>query len=121
MRVLHATIGSALLLAALAGCSKSSDTPEPEAAPEPRVETPLPPPAPVAAEAPARAEPEPAQNSVDALPPEEAPSPDAQMLEDADAAGLTARSVAPPDVMSEPPADPLSAPPSGGLEGGATP
>ena len=110
-------------LALVAGCSEKHEAPEVKDAPaantvEPLpVETPEPAAAPVS-QAPVEKPPEPEQNAADALPPEEPLAPDAQTLEDADATGLTARSAAPPDVMSEPSPDPVGGLPTGGADGG---
>ena len=88
-----AMLGTALL----AGCSKQKETPEqtPEAnyVEEPAVQPEEAPP-PVAEPAPPKT-PDPAANIADILPPDEPVAPDAQMLEDADATGLTARMAAP--------------------------
>ena len=93
MRVLRGLIAVGLAGAVVAGCSKAGPEREPdmidnaaEAAPEPAP----PPPPQVEEKAPAPFV-EPVANTADALPPEEEPSREAQMLEDADATGLTAR------------------------------
>jgi hypothetical protein len=111
--------GCALALALLAGCSEKPQPRETDDfAAENVVEAPpLAPPPPVV-QAPVEKPPEPAENTADALPPEEPMAPDEQMLEDADAAGLTARTATPPDVVSEPSADPVAEPASGGLDSG---
>lgn len=108
MRILR---GASLLLLAtafVAGCSDQKPQPKEEnlidiTEPAPPIETP---PKPV------RPEPKPAEpvvNTVAADEPEEAISPDAQMLEDAEASGMTART-ARSDVVADAPADPLGAP-----------
>jgi type IV secretory pathway VirB10-like protein len=75
-----------LALSALAGCSRSNEPP-PE--PENDVEA-VEPPAPPVTEAPPVAAPTPASNIADAAP-EDNPGPDQQVLDDADATGMTAR------------------------------
>lgn len=82
----------ALVAALVTGCSKAGPEREPdiidnaaEAVPER-----APPPPPVVEKAPPPVV-EPIANTADALPPEEDPSRDAQMLEDAAATGLTER------------------------------
>ncbi len=80
------TLATAAL--ALAGCSRSEPEPEPtnttivqELPEEANMAEPLPEPTPT-----------PEQNLAEALPPEETPAPDAQMLDDASATGMTSRS-----------------------------
>ncbi|MBY9061586.1 hypothetical protein K7957_01395 [Sphingomonas yunnanensis] len=73
---------------AIAGCSREPEpapepTPSEEAVPTPEP-TPAPEPSPVAS-------PSDLTNNTAALPPEEKPAPDEQMLDDASATGMTAR------------------------------
>jgi outer membrane biosynthesis protein TonB len=108
MRILR---GASLLLVAtafVAGCSDQKPQPKEEnridiTEPAPPIETP---PEPVRPEP---KPPEPVVNTVAAAEPEEVITPDEQMLEDADASGMTART-APSDVVADAPADPLGAP-----------
>lgn len=102
----------ALGLLLLAGCSGSHDAPPPEdnlaadeiAEPQPLPEESRPAPPPEDRPAP---EPESAANVVEALPDEAPPTRDEQMMEDAAAAGMTARTT--PDVVTGPPSDPVGA------------
>ena len=77
---------AAALAFAVAGCSRSEPEAEPtnavviEELPEANMAEPLP-----------EATPTPEQNMAAALPAEEAPAPDAQMLDDASATGMTSR------------------------------
>lgn len=111
MRIARGVMVAMLGATLVAGCSERKPPPEDDAAnavPE------LPPPVPPRAEKePAEPKPppklpEPETNLADALPPEEPPSLDAQMAEDADASGLTAR-LPPADAAPAPVADPAAA------------
>lgn len=112
--------GCALGLLLLAGCSGSNDAPPPEdnlaadeiAEPQPLPEENMPAPPPEDRAAP---EPEPATNVAEALPSETPPTVDEQMLEDAAATGMTARTT--PDVVTAPPSDPVGAA-TNGLDSG---
>ncbi|MET0270408.1 MAG: hypothetical protein ABW173_08260 [Sphingomonas sp.] len=103
-------MGCALALALLAGCSRSNDTPAADETVVQNIAEPLPPiedtPPPEPAPPPPPVEID--RNVAEALPAEEPPSVDEQMREDAEAAGMTARSAS-PDVATDPSADPIGA------------
>jgi hypothetical protein len=91
------TLAAALSAASLTACSGSDREPAPvekdEGAPTPsRVEEPTPAPSAAEIESPPSARETPAANdSVAEVPSEEAPAPDEQMMDDAAATGMTAR------------------------------
>ncbi len=94
MRLARGISVALALTAMVAGCSKQPAEREPDT----NIVDEAPPPPPPPVETPRAAEPappklpDPAANIAEILPPDEAPSADEQMLEDADATGLTSRS-----------------------------